>query len=47
MTEDNGFSSDRHPYIGLGVATLLGSLLVGSVVVMIAAWARAWAITQR
>lgn len=45
--DDGGFGTDRHPYIGLGVGILLGSLLIGSVVVMLAAWARAWAITQR
>jgi hypothetical protein len=48
VTEDNGgFGTDEHPYIALGLGILLASLLIGSVVVMLAAWARAWAFTQR
>lgn len=46
-TEDNGFGADRHPYVALGIGIVLGSLVFGSVIVMLAAWARAWAITQR
>lgn len=45
--ERDALDVTAHPYIGLGVAVALGSLVVGLVVVMLAAWARAWAVSQR
>jgi hypothetical protein len=45
QTDDSGFAT-THPYIGAGIAAILGSILMGAVVNLLGSWALAWSLEE-
>jgi hypothetical protein len=46
VTEDS-YPDLTHPYIAVGIAVAIGSLVIGTVMVLLAHWAEAWSEMQR